>query len=174
MGVNGNQAARRYDYGRDQYHADRGWTRPLEQLPERQEGPERRTKGRAKPAGATGANRGIDFITMLLLVGVLGLTVFACFRYLDLQGRIKENDKAITSMEEQLSKLVDKNNAIEGQFDNAIDFDYIYKVAIGEMGMVFPDKNQSISYDEQIHEYVRQREDMEEVRVSALLEIIFP
>jgi hypothetical protein len=66
----------------------------------------------------------------------------------------------ITSMERELTKLQNKNNDTASEIKSNLDLNYIYKVATKDLGMVFPDKNQVITYKGTLSDYVRQFKDI--------------
>ena len=45
--------------------------------------------------------------------------------------------------------------------NSSIDYNYIYKVATEELGMVYPSQNQIVNYDSEDSEYVVQYKDVE-------------
>lgn len=161
------------------YYVDGNNARRLMPAPEREyeERPEierrKKVRKREKTAKAIQVSRGIDFLTMVFLAAVMTLTVFACFRYLELLSGNKQLDKEILANQEQYNRLVDKNNSTAMEFDKPIDFDLVYEIAVGEYGMVFPNNNQVITFDKQIHEYMRQNEIIEDEKISTLLDKIF-
>ena len=70
-------------------------------------------------------------------------------------------DKSIISMEKQLTALTNENDAAYEAINTAFDLDYVYRVAVEELGMVYPKDNKVIKYKSSGTDYVRQYEDME-------------
>lgn len=165
---------------RNMVYIDGNNARKLMPVPEREQDVRivrernRKAKKTEKTAKAISVNRGVDFLSMIFLTSVLVVTIFACIKYLDLQSELKQMDKTILTLENDLDNLIDKNNSIAIEFDKEIDFEYIYQIAVGELGMVFPNNNQVISYEKKIYEYVRQYEIIEDVKISTLLDKLFP
>lgn len=118
--------------------------------------------------------QGIDFFTMSFLTVALLLTVYVCIAYLQDQSTIREINKEIIALENELSNTRDANNFTATTLDQAIDFDYIYEVAVGKLGMVFPNENQTIRYKKPDHDYVRQYQEIPEVKLSTLLDKLLP
>ena len=124
--------------------------------------PERRVKRQPelKPSKQPRVGRGIDFFSMLLLSVAMIATLYVCFNYLQAQSDAIQLDKQIVSLENQLSDLKDKNDAMEMLISKPIDMDEVYRTAVGELGMVHPNKNAVITYDGNESGYVRQYEDI--------------
>ena len=63
---------------------------------------------------------------------------------------------------EIFTTLSDENDAAYEAIDTAVDLNYIYKVAVEELGMVYPNKNEVITYKSGSESYVRQYADIPE------------
>ena len=66
----------------------------------------------------------------------------------------------IKTLSEQLSKAKEANDLKKLTIDTSIDFDYIYKTATEELGMVHAGKNQIVEYKSGESEYVIQYKDI--------------
>lgn len=124
--------------------------------------PERRVKRQPElqPSRQPHVGRGIDFFSMLLLSVAMVITLYVCYNYLQAQSDTIQLDKQIVSLENQISDLKDKNDAIDMLISKPIDLDEVYRIAVGELGMVHPNKNAVITYDGNESGYVRQYEDI--------------
>ncbi|MDD5934374.1 MAG: septum formation initiator family protein [Clostridiales bacterium] len=124
--------------------------------------PERRTKQQpeARPARQPHVGRGIDFFSMVLLCGAMAITLYVCFNYLQAQSNAIQLDKQITVLENQVNDLTDKNDAMEMSINKPVDLDEVYRIAVGELGMVHPNNNAVITYDANDSGYVRQYDDI--------------
>ena len=71
-------------------------------------------------------------------------------------------DKKIVSMEKDLTKLTHENDATLEAINTAYNLDYVYKVAVEDLGMVYPNNNKVITYKSEDTDYVRQYEDIPE------------
>lgn len=132
------------------------------------------SKPKNKPALKPAIGRGIDFISMMVLVLAMVATLAVCIEYLKVQSGIIQLDKEIVNLEKDLSKRLDTNNAMRNSLAAAIDLDQIYEVAVGELGMVFPNKNRVITYDKNDVGYVRQYGDIPEVDKNSILDKLLP
>ena len=115
-------------------------------------------KRRLKPA----VGRGINFVSMMLLLTAMAATLFVCYTYLSVQADSTQLDKRIVSLESQLAKLNDRNNSIEVSLNQAVDLDEVYRIAVTELGMVHPNNNMKIEYESNDVGYVRQFENIPE------------
>lgn len=102
----------------------------------------------------------ISFASLLILAVASIATVYLCIEYLKLQYDVTAMDKRIVSMEEQLTALTNENDAAYEAINTAFDLDYVYRVAVEELGMVYPKDNTVIKYKSSGTDFVRQYEDM--------------
>ncbi len=115
---------------------------------------------------------GINLFGMLLLTAAIVLTVVCCVDYLKLTAEENRLDKTITALQTELALMVDSNEAKLEQLTQDIDMDEIYQKAVAELGMVFPNQNEIIYYEQPDTSYVRQYADIPEVAISILDELI--
>ncbi len=108
----------------------------------------------------TTAFSGINLASLMVLTVATAISVFVCVEYLQLQMKVSSMEKSIVTMEKKLITLTNENNAAYASIDTQIDLDYIYQVAVGELGMVYPNKNEIITYQSNDDGYVRQYEDI--------------
>ena len=94
----------------------------------------------------------------LALIIVLGM----CIAYLKVQADLTARIKNIEAQEKILEQYIADNDALESRIDASIDLDEIYRVATEELGMVYANKNQVLTYDKTPTEYVRQNDDITE------------
>ncbi|MDE7328043.1 MAG: hypothetical protein K2N63_17480 [Lachnospiraceae bacterium] len=117
-------------------------------------------------------SRSIGFFGILTLCGAMFLVGLLCVRYLDLKAESTRLDKTVASLKDELSVLVDTNAGKEQALVENIDLDAIYQTAVGEYGMVFPNKNTVIYYDPADLSYVRQYADIPEAAASILDKLV--
>jgi cell division protein FtsL len=144
---------RQYQYKNGTSYIDGNTARKLRVAPdirreeEQYEVPQRRRQEQKRP---------------IALSGITFVTVYACMDYLKLQHEVSQMQKKIVTMEKNISLLSDKNDAAYEAVHSAIDLEHIYKVAVEELGMVYPNKNEVITYKKGSESYVRQYEDIPE------------
>lgn len=104
---------------------------------------------------------GIDFLSMLLLVGAIIATVYVCVEYLQVQSEMVQLSKSVTATENKISAVEKENNALEAAINAAAsDLDMIYQIAVGTLGMVYPNQNEVIYYEVKEDGYFRQYYDI--------------
>jgi cell division protein FtsL len=103
---------------------------------------------------------GINLASLLVLSVAIITTVYVCVDYLRLQTQVSQMDNQIISMEEDLASKTKENDAAYDAVNTAYDLDYVYKVAVEELGMVYPNKNTVITYQGSNDTFVRQYEDI--------------
>lgn len=133
------------------------WETPQEEIrrPYLVEEPETRRKPKV--------GHGIDFISLLLLVTAIIATVYVCIEYLQVQSDIVQLNKAVSSLSNQISALDKENDALEAVLTTAdCDLEYIYQMAVGVLGMVYPNNNEVVYYENGATGYYRQYQDIPE------------
>lgn len=106
--------------------------------------------------------QGISFTSLLVLTCAIVATLYVCVEYLKLQYDVNQMDKSIISLEHTLTTMSKENDAAFEQVNTITDLDYVYKVAVEELGMVYPNKNTVITYQSSNDDYVRQYHDIPE------------
>ena len=61
---------------------------------------------------------------------------------------------------EELNELTNSNDELELEINAGIDYEQIYNTAVNELGMVYPERDQVITYDAGVSEYVKQYHDI--------------
>ncbi len=135
---------------------------PMPQIEEPIKTPEKKVKKAKKPekeeiyAPRVNMRRSIDFVTMMMLCAALAVCAYMAYSYLAVSARSIEVDKKLNALETQYNALVDANdNRLDAIVANT-DLNEIYEVAVGRLGMVYPNNNQVIYYEYQGDGYVRQ------------------
>ncbi len=126
------------------------------------------------PAKGPKVRHGVDFISMTIMTVAILVTLFTCVQYLKVQSDTVEMKKSIAATQNELTNLKDRNDATYNLLASAVDLDYIYQTAVVDLGMVFPNQNQVLSFKEDPDGYVRQYKDIPEADVNSLLSMIMP
>lgn len=108
------------------------------------------------------ALQGLSLGSLLILSAAIAATLYICVEYLKLQSNVNHMENTIVSMEKTLSELTDTNDASLDQINMTYDLDYVYHVAVEEYGMVYPNKNDVITYKKSNNNFVRQYRDIPE------------
>lgn len=100
--------------------------------------------------------------SLFMLTIAIVATLYICVEYLQLQYNANHMEKTIISMEKTLSDMKNINKATYDQINLVYDLDYVYRVAVEEYGMVYPNNNAVITYNSNSAGYVRQYRDIPE------------
>ncbi len=165
----GSTARVLYPDEQDKQYRDYGNTAPKaepvrEAVPKKQEvqrpvkTPQQETKTRtyAKPR----IDHNIGFFSMCILLAAILITLYTCFMYLKVQSETVVITKEIRQLESELESLQDRNEAAANEVLDAVNPDEMYRIAVQELGMVYPNKNRTVYYQSADEGYVRQFGDM--------------
>lgn len=98
----------------------------------------------------------------LLIATAIGVMLFTCTNYVSLINAKSTNAGKISTLQAQLEELKIENDQKELSIDTSIDYEYIYNVAVEELGMVYASEDQIINYKSGESEYVMQFKDIPE------------
>lgn len=116
--------------------------------------PRRQTQARPKTLS------GINLASLMVLTVAIVATLYMCVEYLQLQSNVGQMDNTIVTMEKKLITMTKTNDAEYESVNAKCDLDHIYKVAVKELGMVYPNNNKVITYQSGKEDYVRQYQDI--------------
>lgn len=117
---------------------------------------ETKTRTYAKPR----IDHNIGFFSMCILLAAILVTLYTCFMYLKVQSETVVITKEIRQLESELESLQDRNEAACNEVLDAVNPDEMYRIAVQELGMVYPNKNRTVYYQSADDGYVRQFGDM--------------
>lgn len=95
-----------------------------------------------------------------LIVFAVFITMFTCVNYIMVLNRQSSNNKQIVNLSKELEVLKETNDQKQLTIDTSINYEYIYKVATEELGMVHAGKDQVVQYKSGESEYVIQYLDL--------------
>ena len=131
------------------------WEQEEVRRPRRMEQPEVQPKVKAVQS--------IDLISALLLMGAIVATLFVCVNYLKVQSDVVQLNKSISGLEKQIISLEKENDALAAVLENeTYDLETVRQMAIGVLGMVYPNNNEVILYNNESEGYYRQYQDIPE------------
>ncbi len=123
--------------------------------------PEREERQATRPVRQTAPR--FNWARAGLVVLLTSLTVlfgFLGFTFLSLNASITASRSNIYRLENRLAELKAENLLAEDRLDAQVDLADVYRIATEQLGMIYPDENEQITYSEQLREYVRQYEDI--------------
>lgn len=103
---------------------------------------------------------GISMASLFILTIAIAATLYFCIEFLMLQHEVSNMEKNIVSMEQNLNSMRNENNAAYEQINMVYDLDYVYSIAVEELGMVYPNNNEVITFEGTDESYVRQYADI--------------
>lgn len=122
---------------------------------------EQRKQRRLQEKKIKRANK-MNLLYTIAVVGVVAVMFTVCYQYLNLQASVKNSASDIAKLEQQLTKITNSNDEKEQEINASIDYNAILNTAVNELGMVYPDRNQVITYDAGESEYVKQYQNIPE------------
>lgn len=107
--------------------------------------------------------RGLNSIgkaSLFVLTIAIAATLYFCIEFLMLQHQVSKMESDIVSMERSLAIMRNENDAAYEQINMVYDLDYVYSIAVNDLGMVYPNNNEIITFDKTEESYVRQYADI--------------
>ncbi|HHT97046.1 MAG TPA: hypothetical protein GXZ90_04030 [Clostridiales bacterium] len=111
---------------------------------------------------------GISFKSLLVLTMAIVATLYVCTGYLKQHSDVKAMENNIFRLEEELNHLVNKNNYNIEKINTKLDLNNIYEIAVGELGMVFPNNNETITYNRKEKDIVIQYKEIPKIDDNAI------
>lgn len=105
---------------------------------------------------AMGMSKGFVVFLAVMCVAIL----FCSVNYLRYKSQITGKMSTVASLEAELAQLKEDNDAYYSQVTSNIDLNNIKKIAIGRLGMKYPSKEQTVTYETEGNSYVRQYQDI--------------
>lgn len=96
----------------------------------------------------------------IVVTAVLAVIFTICYQYLNLQATAKANATEVSKLKSQLMTMTDNNDEMEVDIKASINYDDIYNTAVNDLGMIYPNKSQVITYKSSESEYVKQYQDV--------------
>lgn len=121
--------------------------------------PEQETRVHVRPETVPARVR-VNVPYVLMLLAVTLLFGYLCFSYLKVQASINASMNRIANLEEQITKVRSENAVRENRLSAQMDLEEVYRIAVDQLGMTYPQDNEVVTYSEQMREYVRQYEDI--------------
>lgn len=115
---------------------------------------------------------GISFGSLVVLTFAIITTLYVCIEYLKVQTDVSQMEKEIINKEHNLASLKKENDATYELISEKYDLAYVYEVAVGELGMVYPNKNTVISFQKNPESFVTQYGDIPKAKEKSLLDLI--
>lgn len=129
---------------------------------------------RTSPVRKKRRKSSLDFIAFFVLITAMAATLMVCVGFLQKQSDINQLKTETKKLKADYTALKDSNDALEDELQTAVDYDYIYAVAVGKLGMVYPGENQIINYSVDNSAYVIQYEKVPDTYEEDTLRKVIP
>ena len=161
MGRKAGYSSRNYNYRMDPYIQGNTVRKPQHTMV-----PERTREEELRPSVSRNTRKNreralqINMGYVIFLLAAAAITLFVCVRFLKLQAESTSYRNSVSVLESQLSSLKMENDTSYESVVSSVDLKKVKDIAINELGMVYADKGQIITYDSQDSDYVRQYEEV--------------
>lgn len=115
---------------------------------------ESRTK--AEPVQKVRRSYGMGIVLTVMAATAIGVLMVCMFNFVSLKVEISRAGKQLTKEEALLTSVQTLNEYKAAELDNEPDRNYIYTVAVGRLGMVYPTANSVVYYNPGEDDHVRQ------------------
>ena len=102
----------------------------------------------------------MNFAYVMFLTIAAVITVLVCVDYLRLQARYTTIQKESTRLEETLGTLRINNDEEYNRIISSVNLEDVKETAIEKLGMVYASEEQIVPYDAEVHDYVRQFQEL--------------
>ncbi len=102
----------------------------------------------------------IGVLYTVFIVAAVAITFLVCSNYIMNINQSNEKNARILALQEELNTLRENNNQKKLSIDTSVDYNYIYDVAIKELGMIHAGSENVIKYESGESEYVIQYDDI--------------
>lgn len=102
----------------------------------------------------------MSFLYVAFLAVSVALLGKALVSYIKLQADITAGAERISGYEATLNNLTLANDDEYSKMINAVDLEEVKRIAVEELGMVYADESQIITYQKESNDYVRQLKDI--------------
>lgn len=92
---------------------------------------------------------------VLFLAAALCTAAFILVNYIQLQSELTALTKTVARRESELNQLRQSNDENYNRIIRNIDLEEIRRIAMGELGMVYAEEGQIITYDNETRDYMR-------------------
>lgn len=93
------------------------------------------------------------------IVSIICILFFAaCIFYVGQLAQLNKSQKQIASLQSTYASIAEDNNARSSQIEGMIDHEWIYDYATQTLGMMYPEKGQTVTYKKDAGSYVKQSE----------------
>ena len=131
-----------------------------EQAPKKEREQERQPRRQVDRRPLVGFRRTMDFFSMSLFGISLAVVLIFAIRYLKVRAEVTELNKNIVNLTKEYETVKGENDSLLFDIADDINLNEVYQIAVGKLGMVYPNNNQVIEFVSAGDGYVRQYDDI--------------
>lgn len=135
-----------------------------------EEGVPRRVSAATRRNRERATSMNLGYVLFLSFAAIIMFAV--CVEYLHMRINLTSRINNISSLESQLQDLTAENDALNNKLNTSVDLEKIRKVAMEELGMVYPSEDQIVIYKNADSDYMNQYEDIPEKKSASLTNIL--
>ncbi|RDU25271.1 cell division protein FtsL [Anaerosacchariphilus polymeriproducens] len=109
----------------------------------------------------------------VLLLSFAAVIMFAvCAEYLHLKINLTNRVNNIAGLESKLQDMTSENDELANKINASVDLEHVKKVAIEELGMIYPSKEQIVIYKDSNSDYMNQYENIPKKESTNLASVL--
>lgn len=107
-------------------------------------------------------SKSMNFTTFAVLAVAVLVMLYLCTGYIQAKSAVTSLNKEIVTKETEYNSLKAKNDSNVKEIESSVNLQKIYNIATKDLGMVFANNNQIVTYGDSESAYVRQYSDIQE------------
>ena len=107
-------------------------------------------------------SRSMNFATFAVLAVAVLVMLYLCTGYIQAKSAVTSLNKEIVTKETEYNSLKAKNDSNLKEIESSVNLQKIYNIATKDLGMVFANNNQIVTYGDSESAYVRQYNDIQD------------
>ena len=104
----------------------------------------------------------MNFSTFAVLAVAVLVMLYLCTGYIQARSAVTSLNKEIVTKETEYNSLKAKNDSNLKEIESSVNLQKIYNIATKDLGMVFANNNQIVTYGDSESAYVRQYNDIQD------------
>lgn len=133
-----------------------------EQTPKQEREQQQRPRREIDRRPLVGIRRGMDLFSIGVVTVALAVLLVLGLRCLKVSAAVTETNKAITNLTKEYDTIKSENDSLLYDIADDINLNEVYRIAVGQLGMVYPNNNQIIEFKSAGDGYVRQYDNIPE------------
>lgn len=117
-------------------------------------------------------SRSMNFASFAVLAAAVMVMLYLSAGYIQAKSAVTNLNKKVVTKETEYNDLKAKNDSNLKEIESSINLQNIYNIATKDLGMVFANNNQIVTYDNNESAYVRQYDDIQDEYEDNILDDI--